>query len=147
LVKEGIIKKMREKGLKLTAQRLAILDVLLEKAPLHPGAGLVYREVRKKMKGVSLSTVYSTLKELSKQGILKTLEFDQMENRYEGNILDHINLICRGCKKIMDYREPISIDSKKIEKRTRFRVTDTRLDYYGFCQECRKKGISGPTND
>ncbi len=147
MFKEGIIKKMREKGLKLTAQRLAILDVLLEKASLHPGARLVYREVRKKMKGVSLSTVYSTLKELSRQGILKTLEFDQMENRYEGNILDHINLICRGCKKIMDYREPISIDSRKIEKKTRFRVTDTRLDYYGFCHECRKKGISSPTND
>ncbi len=147
MLKEGIIKRMREKGLKLTPQRLAILDVLLEKAPLHPGAGLVYREVRKKMKGVSLSTVYSTLKELSKQGILKTLEFDQMENRYEGNTLDHINLICRGCKKITDYREPISIDSRKIEKKTRFRVTDTRLDYYGFCQECRKKGIFSPTND
>ena len=77
MFKEGLMKRMREKGLKLTPQRLALLDVLLEKAPLHPGAGLFYREVRKKMKGVSLSTVYSTLKELSRQGILKTLEFDQ----------------------------------------------------------------------
>jgi Fe2+ or Zn2+ uptake regulation protein len=147
MVKEGIIKKMREKGLKLTPQRLAIIDVLADRAPLHPGARVVYREAKKKNRGLSLSTVYLTLKELSRHRIIKTLEFDQMENRYEGNLLDHINLICRGCKKIMDYPKLVPIDSKTIEKKTQFRVMDTRLDYYGFCRECRKKGIPGPADD
>jgi Fe2+ or Zn2+ uptake regulation protein len=138
-MKEAIIKKMREVGLKLTRQRLAVIEVLAEKTPLHPSASLIYQEARKKSRGVSLSTVYSTLNELSKHGIIKMLEFDKMENRYEGNITAHINLICKKCKKIIDYKVPVSIDAKEVFRKSRFWVTDTRLDYYGYCQGCAKK--------
>ena len=138
-MKESIIKKLRERGLKLTPQRLAIIDALIENTLLHPGASLIYREARKKAKSLSLSTVYATLEELSREGIIKMLEFDKMENRYEGNIAAHINLICKGCSRIMDYQVPISIDPKEVIKKARFRIVDTRLEYYGYCQECRKK--------
>jgi len=135
----SIIQKLREKGLKLTSQRLAIIEVLVDRTPVHPGADLIHREAKKKGKSLSLSTVYSTLNELSKRGIIKMLEFDRMENRYEANMTEHINLICKGCKKIMDYKPPFIIDTDEIAKRCRFRVTDSRLEYYGYCQECRKK--------
>jgi len=135
----SIFQKLREKGLKLTSQRLAIIEVLVDRTPVHPGADLIYRKAREKVNSLSLSTVYSTLNELSKRGIIKMLEFDRMENRYEANMTEHINLICKGCKKIMDYKPPFIIDTDEIAKRCRFRVTDSRLEYYGYCQECRKK--------
>ena len=138
-MKTSIIQKLREKGLKLTSQRLAIIEVLVDKTPHHPGADLIYREAKKKGKRLSLSTVYATLNELSKHGIIKTLEFDKMGNRYEANTAEHINLICKGCKKIMDYKPPFIIDTDEIAKRFSFQVTDSRLEYYGYCQECRKK--------
>lgn len=139
IMRESIIKKVREKRLKLTPQRLAIIEVLAEQSFLHPGASFIYREAKKKVRRMSLSTVYSTLNEFSRHGIIKMLEFDKMENRYEGNIADHINLICKGCHKIMDYKLPIAIPSKEMARKVRFWVTDTRLEYYGYCQECRKK--------
>jgi len=138
-LKATILKRLKETGLKLTSQRLAIIEVLIENTSLHPGASLIYQKAKKKAKGISLSTVYYTLNELSKHGIIKMLEFDKMENRYEGNIADHINLICKSCKKIFDYKNPVTIDSEEITRKARFVVTDTRLDYYGYCQECRKK--------
>jgi Fur family transcriptional regulator, peroxide stress response regulator len=138
-MRESIIKKLKEKGLKLTSQRLAIIEVLIDQTPIHPSADLIYREARNKGKRLSLSTVYATLNELSKQGIIKMLEFDRMENRYEANTTEHINLICKGCKKIMDYKPPLIIDTHEISKKCRFRVTDSRLEYYGYCQECIKK--------
>ena len=70
-------------------------------------ARLVYEEAKKKKKSLSLSTTYATLNELSRHGIIKTLQFDKMENRYEGNLEEHINLICERCKKILDYKVPI----------------------------------------
>jgi len=139
MMKESIIKKMRGKGLKLTPQRLAIIDVLIEKNLLHPSARVIYDAAKRRAKGISLSTVYFTLNELSKHGIIKTLEFDKMENRYEGNPTDHINLVCKECHGITDYRIPIVIDSREVTRKTRFRVTDTRLEYYGYCQKCREK--------
>jgi len=138
-MKESIIKKMREKRLKLTPQRLAVIEVLADKTPFHPSADLIYREAGKKVKSLSLSTVYSILNELSKHGIIKILEFDKMENRYEVNTTEHFNLICKGCKKIIDYKPPFIIDTDEIVKRFSFQVTDSRLEYYGYCQECRKK--------
>ena len=139
MMKESLIKKMKEKGLKLTPQRLAVLDVLADKNLFHPSAMAIYNLAKRKIRGISLSTVYFTLNELSKHGIIKTLEFDKMENRYEGNPQDHINLICKECHAIMDYNIPIVVNPKEVTEKARFWVTDTRLEYYGYCQKCRVK--------
>jgi Fur family peroxide stress response transcriptional regulator len=139
ITKESIIKQLREKGLKVTPQRVAIIEVLIEQRASHPGARLVYEEAKKKKKSVSLSTTYATLNELSRHGIIKTLQFDKMENRYEGNLEEHINLICEKCKKILDYKVPISVDPRRVVKKTGFSITDTRLEYYGLCRECREE--------
>ena len=139
MTKEAIIRQLREKGLKVTSQRRAIIEVLIEKRDLHPGARLVYEEAKKKKKSLSLSTAYETLNEFSRHGIIKTLQFDRMENRYEGNLEEHINLICEKCKKILDYNVPITVDPKRVVKKTGFSITDTRLEYYGLCRECREE--------
>ena len=139
MTKESIIAKMKEKGLKITPQRLAITQVLIERGNLHPGARLIYEEAKKMRRSLGLSTTYATLNEFSRYGIIKTLEFDKMENRYELNITEHINLICKGCKKIMDFKLPFKIDTNEVARKSGFRVTDRRFEYYGYCEECKKR--------
>jgi Fe2+ or Zn2+ uptake regulation protein len=119
---------------------LAVIEVLVEKRDFHPGARLVYEEAKKRKRSLSLSTVYATLNELSGLGIIKTLQFDKMENRFEGNLDEHVNLICECCGKIVDYGVPIAVDRNEVEERTGFSTTNTRLEYYGYCRECRKDG-------
>jgi Fe2+ or Zn2+ uptake regulation protein len=144
IAKESIIKQMRGRKLKITPQRLAIIEVLVKKGDLHPGARLVYEEAKKKKRSLSLSTTYATLNELSRHGIIKTLQFDRMENRYDGNLEEHINLICERCKKILDYKGPIVVDQREVANKTGFSITDSRLEYYGYCKECREgKGGKG----
>ena len=82
MTKETIIKQLKEKGLKVTAQRLAIIEVLIERGDLHPGARLVYEEAIMKGRSLSLSTTYATLDELSRHEIIKMLQFDKMETLY-----------------------------------------------------------------
>jgi len=137
--KSTILKKLKEGGLKLTSQRMAIIEALMENTSLHPGASLIYQKAKKKVKGLSLSTVYYTLNELSKQGMIKLLEFDKMENRYEGNIAHHLNLICMGCGGIFDFPKTLPISSKKVESQTGFRPYDMRFEYYGYCKECLQR--------
>jgi len=139
ITKENMVSHLKEKGLKMTPQRLAIIDVLVESREQHPGAHLIYTNARKKAKNVSLSTVYSTLHELSASGLVKSLEFDRMENRYDGNLADHINLICKRCGKIIDYDLPSTIEPKDIVRKAGFVVTDTRIEYYGYCRDCLKR--------
>src|SRR4030043_1004406 len=125
MTKESMIQQLRERGLKVTPQRLAIIEALIEKKILHPGARLVYKEAKKKKKSLSLSTTYATLNEFSRHGIIKTLQFDRMENRYEGNLEEHINLICERCKKILDYKVPFAVNQGDVVKDTGFSVTGT----------------------
>ena len=139
VTKESIARQLKAKGLKLTPQRLAIIEVLIEKRDFHPGARFVYKEAKKKKKSLSLSTTYATLNELSRLGIIKNLQFDSMENRYEGNLEEHLNLICERCGKILDYKILPVVDREEIAKKTGFSVTDTRLEYYGQCRDCCTK--------
>jgi Fur family peroxide stress response transcriptional regulator len=139
MTKESMISQMRKKGLKVTPQRLAILDVLIEVGDSHPGASLIYKKAKKKKRSLSLSTTYATLNEFSRHGMIKMLQFDKMEDRYDGNLEEHINLICERCKKILDYNAPTTVDPKRVMQKTGFSITDTRLEYYGLCRECREK--------
>jgi Fur family peroxide stress response transcriptional regulator len=139
--RESMLKELREKGLKITPQRLAIIEVVVAMRDLHPSASVVYREAKKMRKSLSLSTTYATLNQLSAHGIIRTLQFDNTENRYDANLEEHINLICDGCGKILDYEASAPADPGEVEKKTGFSVTNTRLEYYGYCEECRKKGM------
>ena len=143
VTKESIARQLKTRGLKLTPQRLAIIEVLIEKQDLHPGARSVYEEAKKRKKSLSLSTTYAALNELSRLGIIKTLQFDTMQNRYEGNVEEHLNLVCERCGKILDYAVPPVADQQEIAEKTGFSVTDTRLEYYGYCRDCRAKTKKG----
>jgi Fur family transcriptional regulator, peroxide stress response regulator len=137
--KEDLIGQLKEKGLKITPQRLAIIDALVENCDAHPGATLIYKEARKKAKRVSLSTVYATLRDFSESGLIRQLEFDRMENRYDGNLSEHINLICKRCGNIIDYRLPANLEPKDIARKSGFVVTDTRMEFHGYCRDCLKR--------
>jgi Fe2+ or Zn2+ uptake regulation protein len=130
---------LKESGLKVTSQRLAIIEVMMENTSLHPGASYIFQKAKKKIKGLSLSTVYYTLNELSKRGIIKMLEFDKMENRYEGSTFNHLNLVCIGCGSIQDFPGTIPISSKEVEEQMGFRPSEVRFEYYGYCKKCLRR--------
>jgi Fur family transcriptional regulator, peroxide stress response regulator len=137
--KEDLIGQLKENGFKITPQRLAIIDALVENRYEHPGATLIYEAACKKARRVSLSTVYATLKEFSENGLIRQLEFDRMENRYDVDLLDHVNLICKRCGKIFDYAIPASLEPRDIARKSGFVVTDTRLEFHGYCRDCLKR--------
>jgi Fe2+ or Zn2+ uptake regulation protein len=136
-IRARIIRGMKEKGLKLTSQRLTIIRVIANKNS-HPGAADVFSEARKHAPRISLSTVYYTLDVLRRAGLIKELEFDDRDSRYEGDISDHLNLVCRACGRIEDYQATRPSPSEDVEKKTGFRVDGVRLEYYGLCRKCRK---------
>ena len=129
---------MREKGLRITQPRVAILDFLLASRE-HPSARQIWEAVKKKIPSIGISTVYSTLEVLTKHNIIKELEFTERENRYEGNLAHHINLICIHCGKISDYMTAHTLDFEQVREVTRFHALYARFELYGICLKCSKK--------
>ena len=132
--------KLKARGLKLTPQRRAIIEAFAENVLLHPSASTIYEEAKKKRAGISLSTIYYTLNEFAKKGIINILEFEKMDNRHEGNTEVHIHLICKRCQNIIDIF-PRLFNPNDMVKNVDFLVTDTRFEYYGYCAKCRGKKV------
>jgi Fe2+ or Zn2+ uptake regulation protein len=133
-----LITSLREKGYKMTPQRLEIIK-LLSQDRSHPGAMDILRRVRKNAPQISMSTVYYTLDLLKKEGLIQELEFYDRDNRYDVNVFNHINLICKMCEKIEDFTEEVPFSSEIIEGQTGFRPVGMRFEYYGYCRKCQSK--------
>jgi Fur family transcriptional regulator, peroxide stress response regulator len=138
-IKRRIIEGMKKKGLKLTRQRLEIIDIL-SRDRSHPSAASILAEARKKTPTISLSTVYLALDAMKRAGLINELEFADRDSRYEGDVSDHINLVCTACGKIEDFPAPKPVPLEKVKKKSGFAADSVRYEYYGRCRECRKKG-------
>jgi Fur family transcriptional regulator, peroxide stress response regulator len=128
---------LREKGYKLTQQRLEIIK-LLSHDRSHPGAMDILSQLKKTAPKISLSTVYYTLDIMKREGLIQELEFYDRDNRYDINVSNHINLICRKCGKIEDFVAPLPFSSEMIEGKTGFRPVGMRFEYYGYCNGCSR---------
>ena len=137
-IERSLIKGLREKGYKLTSQRIEIIS-LLARDMTHPGAGDIFRKVRKRVPQISMSTVYYTLDMLKKEGLLRELEFYDRDNRYDVNVANHINLICMKCGKIEDFRGKLPYSYTQVRQKTDFQPVGMRYEYYGYCKDCRRK--------
>jgi Fur family peroxide stress response transcriptional regulator len=136
--KKRIIAGMRENGLKLTRQRRVIIDILAN-TKTHPTAQDILAIAQQRIPAISLSTVYLTLDTMKRAGLIKELGFADLNNRYEGDISDHLNLVCKRCGQVADFYAPIPLDTDQVEKRTGFKGESVRFDYYGYCRKCRRK--------
>ena len=129
------MEKFRELGLKLTPQRLAILE-FLDGNTDHPSADNIFREVKKKYPMMSFATVYNTIEALKKKGELLELTIDPERRRYDPETKPHHHLICVECKKIVDVYKEFSI-SVPDDIGNDFDLTGNHIEFYGVCPECK----------
>lgn len=128
------MKELKEKGLKVTPQRLAIIEYL-DGNKEHPTAEDVYIAVAKKYTSISLATVYNTLETLRDAGIIRELKIDPEKKRFDPDTTPHHHLICLRCGKIVD----IYIDYKlTIPEKTGFEITGNHIEFYGYCAKCKR---------
>ena len=141
---ESIKDKLKETGFKITPQRRAILEILLENDDKHLSSEEIYDMVRVSCPEIGLATVYRTIQLLSEVGLLSKLNLDDGCIRYEINLNksdchNHHHLICKNCSKIIEVQEDLleSIESK-IQERYKFDIVDHDVKFYGLCEDCKK---------
>ena len=131
--------KAEQKNTRETNQRQLILGFLKSNHKLHPTAEQIYQEVRKALPQISLATVYRNLKILEEQGRIFALNYCKQYCRYQAAIDNHSHFICQKCDKVIDIELTELIDvNNQIAKRHEVKVTDHKLYFFGFCQDCLK---------
>ena len=145
--------KLREKGLKVTRQRILVLSVLEQNCGSHMTAEEVYGQVSEDYPEIGLATVYRTLQLLLEMQLVDRINLDDGCVRYEiGELFEgegkhhHHHLICKTCGTVLPFRDDL-LDGleRHIEEKTGFHVLDHELKFYGQCRECLKKAQGNST--
>lgn len=144
---EKIKKQLHSSSYKLTPQREATVQVLLENEEDHLSAEDVYLLVKEKSPEIGLATVYRTLELLTELKIVDKINFGDGVSRYdlrkEGATHFHHHLVCIECGSVEEIQEDLLDDVEAIvEERWNFIVKDHRLTFHGICQKCQNKGKS-----
>ena len=92
----------REKGLKLTHQRIEIYRELLLSMD-HPSVETLYKRVRKRIPTISLDTVYRTLTMLEESDMVNRIQTSEGLARFETDYGVHHHLVCKHCHSITDF--------------------------------------------
>ncbi len=126
--------KLKDKGLKVTPQRIAIYNAVL-KLKNHPTAENIVDAIKTDYPSISVGTVYKVLNVLVDVGLLKKVKSDKDVMRYDAMLDHHHHLYCNDTDRIEDYEdeELDSLVKKYFEKKKikNFKIEDFKLQISG----------------
>jgi len=96
---------LRDKGYRLTPQRVEVINLVMEKLAKreHPTFNDILTEVKQKMPSISASTVYSILKLMEENGFVVSFEHDG--RTYYDSVTPHVNVVCVNINKVIDIED------------------------------------------
>jgi len=138
---ESLIDLMRARGLRLTAQR-RLLAELLDEAEEHLDAEAVFRRARRRDPGIHRATVYRTLNRLKHLGLVDELDLMHVggdRHYYEVRPSEfHIHVVCMNCGAVAEPGAPFWEGLKRqVLRETGFEPEAVRMEIGGLCAECR----------
>lgn len=130
---------LKEKGMRITPQRMAICQ-LLDESRNHPTAAQIFAQLRRQYPSLSLMTVYNTLNVLVRMGMVNELgSIADGSMHYDGDTSPHVNLACISCHQIVDLDcQSVSQLFVEVTGRSGYKVQGSRMLFYGLCPECHK---------
>ena len=100
----------------------------------HPTADWIYQESKKKIPNISLGTVYRNLKQLTEQGVIRTIH-DGSLARYDWNKDPHDHMKCTSCGSMVDIELPNDDLKKMVKNQHDFEVSDVEITLIGKCNK------------
>jgi Fur family ferric uptake transcriptional regulator len=135
---------LRQHGIQVTAQRLAVLRAV--SAQPHVTADAVADIVKAEIGAISIQSVYDALAVLVENGIIRRFQPAGSAARYEDRVGDnHHHLICRVCGRVVDVDCAIgSAPCLKASNRNGYEIDEAEVAYWGRCPRCLARSRSRP---
>jgi Fe2+ or Zn2+ uptake regulation protein len=127
---------LRERGLRVTAQRLAVIRAVAD-AP-HATADAVADTVRGEIGSISVQAVYDALAALTETGLLRRIQPAGSPARYEDRVGDnHHHLICRACERMVDVACAVGeAPCLTAAEGFGYEIDEAEVIYWGRCPDC-----------
>lgn len=139
--------ELRKAGLKATAPRIRILQMLETSAARHLSAEDVYRALLESGEDVGLATIYRVLTQFEAAGLVTRHNFEGGHSVFEINHgQHHDHIVCIRCGHIEEfYDELIEQRQREVLSQAGYSLADHSLILYGDCQrqECPRRKEAG----
>ena len=132
---KDFIATLRDHGLQVTYQRLAIFQALYYTKE-HPSAENIYQQVKKRFPMISLGTVYKTLEKFYEVELIQKVSPVTEVARYDAMTVPHHHMVCLECQAIHDAEDVISEHKISIPEKNGFQVVRHQLVLQGYCPQC-----------
>ena len=134
---------IRQSGLKCTPARVQVLQLLLTQQEVL-SADEVFERLLQAGAKLNFSTVYRILESFTEKKLTEKVLLPQ--SRKYGFLvytLSHTHhLICLGCHKVVNIDGcPLHGFEEDLAQKSHFQIVGHYLELYGYCEECRKKGL------
>jgi Fur family peroxide stress response transcriptional regulator len=133
LTKEQLSEQLINKGIRLSYQRIKVLEYLHQKGG-HPTVDEIFRALSPDIPSLSKVTIYNTLHTLVDAGLVRLVEIDESETHYDIMVTNHGHFQCEVCGMIFNFK--VNIDQVPIEGLNQFEIKQKNVYFKGVCPNC-----------
>jgi Fe2+ or Zn2+ uptake regulation protein len=135
-----LVERLRAVGLRVTPQRRAVWATFRGGESKHLTADEVHELARRELPELSRATVYNTLAEFVRAGLLQAVEGFRPV-RYDPNLdPDHHHFRCRGCGKLYDVRLQ-GVEHLQLLGKEGFVIDRKTVLFEGYCSSCSSQTV------
>lgn len=124
---------LKKKKIRPSFQRIKVLEYLYHNQ-CHPTVDQIYQNLQNEIPTLSKSTIYNTLDAFLKAGIVKLINIEDNETRYDIITKEHGHFKCEVCGEI--YNFSIDLNFIQTEELFGYRILDKNVYFKGICGRC-----------
>jgi Fe2+ or Zn2+ uptake regulation protein len=128
-----ITEELKNKNIRPSYQRIRVLDYL-NRNQCHPTVEQIYKDLQDEIPTLSKTTVYNTLNLFLEAGLIRLINIEDHEIRYDIITKNHGHFKCVSCGKIINFK--IDFNSLKIEGLSGFKISEKNIYFKGICPKC-----------
>jgi len=125
--------ELKNRKVRPSYQRIKVLEYL-NKNQCHPTVDQIFKDLQSEIPTLSKSTIYNTLNLFLKSGLIRVINIEDNETRYDIITKNHGHFKCESCGKIFNFS--IDFNSLKTEELSGFKIIDKNLYFKGICPRC-----------
>lgn len=138
LTSQELTNLLRERGYKVTPQRLAVYEALADET-WHPNAEMLFNKLQPKFPAMSFATVYKTVEILHDINVIQILNTGEDSFRYDADVSEHYHLRCLKCGAVDDALMDDGVKlqlTQDVEKQSGCTISRRQFYFFGLCPKC-----------
>lgn len=128
------INLLKNHDLKVTPQRLLIIESLYEKG--HLNIDELYAILKERFPNISLATIYKNIHIMGEKSLLQEVKIPNQKNVYELTKQEHSHIVCTKCNNIIDITLDTNLLVKQAINLSNFHIDNSAIVLNGICPKC-----------